>query len=260
MAALKTARRIYRGRALTGAFVVAVAVLVGAVWQLGSGEAAARFQASSGIAAVGARPAGGAVAQYQDAAQGSTEGAQAPATHQESAMDNPIIGAWQTHAVSSTAGVQANLLAFLPGGVLIHAASNFPQSAGIGVWYDAGDGTVVYTFTYRRMDKSTGAYIGSTHVHARVTVAPDGMSYDSPLYTELTDVDDNVTSTGTGTSHATRLVATPPDSFGLFASLSGTTTAPAAAVPVRGAPQVQRGASGGLDSSCATRALQEQFC
>jgi hypothetical protein len=43
-----------------------------------------------------------------------------------------------------------------------------------------------------------------------VTVAPDGLSYDSPLYTELTDPDENVISTGTGMSHATRVVATPP--------------------------------------------------
>ncbi len=125
--------------------------------------------------------------------------------------DNPIIGAWMTHAKSTTAGVQANLLAFMPGGIVMHAASNFPQSAGIGAWYDAGDGTVVYSLIYRRMDKATGAYIGSTRLNVRVTVAPDGKTYTSPYTTTLTDPDDNVTTTGTGTSKATRIVATPPD-------------------------------------------------
>jgi hypothetical protein len=126
--------------------------------------------------------------------------------------DNPIIGAWMTHAGSTTGGnVQANLLAFMPGGIVMHAASNFPQSAGIGAWYDAGDGTVVYTLIFRRMDKATGAYIGSTRLNARVTVAADGQSYTSPYTTTLTDPDDNVTTTGTGMSKATRIVATPPD-------------------------------------------------
>lgn len=259
MVASRTARRIHRGRALAGTIVVALAVLAGGVSQLGSSEAAARLHAS-GSAASDGRSAGGTLAQDQVGAQRTSAGVPTPLTRQQSAADNPIIGAWQTHAVSSTAGVQANLLAFLPGGVLIHAASNFPQSAGIGVWYDAGDGTVVYTFTYRRMDKSTGAFIGSTHVHARVTVAPDGMSYDSPLYTELTDVDDNVTSTGTGASHATRLVATPPDSFGVIASFAGTTAAPSVTSLVSGAPQVQSGAAKGPDASCESAALPEQFC
>jgi hypothetical protein len=125
--------------------------------------------------------------------------------------DNPIIGAWMTHAGSTTGGnVQANLLAFMPGGIVMHAASNFPQSAGIGAWYDAGDGTVVYSLIFRRMDKATGAYIGSTRLNARVTVAPDGATYTSPYTTELTDADDTVTTTGTGMSKATRIVATPP--------------------------------------------------
>jgi len=125
--------------------------------------------------------------------------------------DNPIIGAWMTHAGSTTGGnVQANLLAFMPGGIVMHAASNFPQSAGIGAWYDAGDGTVVYSLIYRRMDKATGAYIGSTRLNARVTVAADGQTYTSPYTTTLTDPDDNVTTRGTGTSKATRIVATPP--------------------------------------------------
>lgn len=134
---------------------------------------------------------------------------QAPKARAQDAADNPIIGAWMTHASSTTAGVQANLLAFMPGGVVMHAASNFPQSAGIGAWYDAGDGTVVYSLIYRRMDLS-GAFIGSTRLNARVTVAADGLSYTSPYTTELTDPDDNVTATGQGTSHATRLVPTPP--------------------------------------------------
>jgi hypothetical protein len=126
--------------------------------------------------------------------------------------DNPIIGAWMTHAGSTTGGnVQANLLAFMPGGIVMHAASNFPQSAGIGAWYDAGDGTVAYSLIFRRMDKATGAYIGSTRLNARVTVAPDGASYTSPYTTELTDADENVTATGVGTSKATRIVATAPD-------------------------------------------------
>lgn len=137
-----------------------------------------------------------------------------PTVQAPAGIDNPIVGAWQTHAKSTTAGVQANLLAFMPGGVMTHAASNFPQSGGIGAWYDAGDGAVVYTFIYRRIDKTTGVYAGSTRVHARVTVAPDGLSYDSPLYTELTDPDENVISTGTGMSHATRVVATPPPAPG----------------------------------------------
>jgi hypothetical protein len=126
--------------------------------------------------------------------------------------DNPVIGAWMTHAGSTTGGnVQANLLAFMPGGIVMHAASNFPQSAGIGAWYDAGDGTVVYTLIFRRMDKTTGAYTGSTRLNARVTVAADGQTYTSPYTTTLTDHDENVTTTGTGTSKATRIVATPPD-------------------------------------------------
>jgi hypothetical protein len=126
--------------------------------------------------------------------------------------DNPVIGAWMTHAGSTTGGnVQANLLAFMPGGIVMHAASNFPQSAGIGAWYDGGDGTVVYSLIFRRIDKATGAYIGSTRLNARVTVAPDGASYTSPYTTELTDADENVTATGVGTSKATRIVATAPD-------------------------------------------------
>jgi hypothetical protein len=129
--------------------------------------------------------------------------------------DNPIIGAWMTHAVSTTAGVQANLLAFMPGGIVMHAASNFPQSAGIGAWYDAGDGTVVYSLIYRRMDKATGAYIGSTRLNVRVTVAADGNTCTSQIATVLTDPDDNVTSTGQGTSKATRVVATPLDAASL---------------------------------------------
>ncbi len=129
--------------------------------------------------------------------------------HAQSAADNAIIGAWMTHASSTTGGIQANLLAFMPGGVVMHASSNFPQSAGIGGWYDAGDGTVVYSLIFRRMDKS-GAYIGSTRLNARVTVADDGASYTSPYTTELTDPEDNVTSTGTGLSRATRLVPTAP--------------------------------------------------
>jgi hypothetical protein len=125
--------------------------------------------------------------------------------------DNPIVGAWMTHAGSTTGGnVQANLLAFMPGGIVMHAASNFPQSAGIGAWYDAGDGTVVYSLIFRRMDKATGAYIGSTRLNARVTVAPDGATYTSPYTPDLTDADDTVTTTGTGMSKATRIVATPP--------------------------------------------------
>lgn len=126
--------------------------------------------------------------------------------------ENPIIGAWMTHAGSTTGGnVQANLLAFMPGGIVMHAASNFPQSAGIGAWYDAGDGTVVYSLIYRQMEKATGAYIGSTRLNARVTVAPDGNTYTSPFTTVLTDADDNVTTTGTGKSKATRIMPTPPD-------------------------------------------------
>lgn len=125
--------------------------------------------------------------------------------------DNPIIGAWMTHAGSTTGGnVQANLLAFMGSGIVMHAASNFPQSAGIGAWYDAGDGTVIYSLIFRRMDKTTGAYIGSTQLNARVTVAADGNTYTSPYTTELTDADGNVTVTGQGTSMATRIVATPP--------------------------------------------------
>ena len=124
--------------------------------------------------------------------------------------ENPIIGAWMTHANSTTAGVTANLLAFMPGGIVMHASSNFPQSAGVGAWYDAGDGTVIYSLIYRRMDKATGAYIGSTRLDGQVTVAPDGMSFSYPFTTELTDPDDNVTSTGQGMSMATRVVATPP--------------------------------------------------
>jgi hypothetical protein len=125
--------------------------------------------------------------------------------------DNPIIGAWMTHANSTTAGVQANLLAFMPGGIVMHAASNFPQSAGIGAWYDSGDGTVVYSLIYRRQDKATGAYIGSTRLNVRVTVAADGNTCTSQIATVLTDPDENITSTGQGTSKATRVVATPPD-------------------------------------------------
>ena len=137
---------------------------------------------------------------------------QPPAAHAQSSADNPIVGAWMTQASSTTGGIiQANLLAFMPGGVVMHAASNFPQSAGIGAWYDAGDGTVVYSLIFRRMDKS-GAYIGSTRLNARVTVADDGGSYTSPFTTELTDPEGNVTATGQGISHATRIIATPPAS------------------------------------------------
>lgn len=130
-------------------------------------------------------------------------------TRAQASGDKTIIGAWMTHASSTTAGIQANLLAFTPGGVVMHAASNFPQSAGLGAWYDAGDGTIVYSLIYRRMDTS-GAYIGSTRLNARVTVADDGNSYTSPFTTELTDPDDNVTATGQGVSHATRVVPTAP--------------------------------------------------
>jgi hypothetical protein len=41
-----------------------------------------------------------------------------------------VIGAWMTHAGSTTGGnVQANPLAFMPGGIVMHAASNFPRSS-----------------------------------------------------------------------------------------------------------------------------------
>jgi hypothetical protein len=135
---------------------------------------------------------------------------QTPMVSAAGSADNPVVGAWMTHAGSTTGGnVQANLLAFMGSGIVMHAASNFPQSAGIGAWYDVGDGTVVYSLIFRRMDKS-GAYIGSTRLNARVTVAPDGNTYTSPYTTELTDADGNVTVTGQGTSMATRIVATPP--------------------------------------------------
>jgi hypothetical protein len=135
----------------------------------------------------------------------------APEAGAAGSADNPVVGAWMTHANSTTGGpVQANLLAFMRSGIVMHAASNFPQSAGIGAWYDAGDGTVVYSLIFRRMDKS-GAYIGSTRLNARVTVAPDGATYTSPYTTELTDPDDNVTATGQGMSKATRIVPTAPD-------------------------------------------------
>jgi hypothetical protein len=130
-------------------------------------------------------------------------------TRAQTSGDNAIVGAWMTHASSTTGGIQANLLAFTPGGVVMHAASNFPQSAGLGAWYDAGDGTIVYSLIYRRMDTS-GAYIGSTRLNARVMVADDGNSYTSPYTTELTDPDGNVTATGQGVSHATRVVPTAP--------------------------------------------------
>ena len=107
---------------------------------------------------------------------------QASAVSAQGNADHPIVGAWMTHAGSTTGGnVQANLLAFMPGGIVMHAASNFPQSAGIGAWYDAGDGTVVYSLIFRRMDKS-GAYIGSTRLNARVTVAPDGQHLHQPVH------------------------------------------------------------------------------
>jgi hypothetical protein len=182
----------------------------------------------------------------------------APSAHAQSRTENPIVGAWTTHAVSTTAGIQANLLAFLPGGVVIHSASNFPQSAGIGAWYDAGDGTVVYTFIYRRMDKS-GAYIGSTRVHARVTVADDGLSYDSPLYTELTDPDDNVISTGQGTSHATRLIPTPPVGSQDAVSRVTSIAPPVGVKPVVAAALLQGVTLQNLDSSCGLN-LQPHDC
>jgi hypothetical protein len=180
------------------------------------------------------------------------------AAHAQSRTENPIIGAWTTHATSTTGGIQANLLAFLPGGVVIHAASNFPQSAGIGVWYDAGDGTLVYTFIFRRMDKS-GAYIGSTRLHARVTVADDGLSYDSPLYTELTDPDDNVISTGQGISHATRLIPTPPVSSQDAGSRVTSIAPPVGAKPVVAAALLQGVTLQNLDSSCGLN-LQPHDC
>jgi len=83
---------------------------------------------------------------------------QAPEARAQTGPDNPVVGAWMTHASSTTAGVTANLLAFMRSGVVMHAGSNFPQSGGIGAWYDAGDGTVVYSLIYRRMDKASGAY------------------------------------------------------------------------------------------------------
>lgn len=246
-------------RTLIGATVVAVAVLGGAIWQLHPSGAAPRPHATNSGTTVGSRPVGGMAELYRYQAQGVVAKSRVDATMASSGADNPIIGAWMTHAVSSTAGIQANLLAFLPGGVLIHSASNFPQSAGIGAWYDAGDGTVVYTFIYRRMDKS-GAYIGSTRVHARVTVAGDGLSYDSPLYTELTDPDDNVVSTGQGTSHATRLVATPPASSGDLGSLAGTTAASAGTTLVGGTTQRQHNTSGAQDPSCGSDSNPGHVC
>lgn len=260
MATLAAVRRSKSMQALIGSTVVTLAVLGGALWQLRPSGAAARPHATTIGTAVGARPVGGMAERFQDQAQGAVPGRQTPATRAQSSADNPIIGAWMTHAVSTTAGVQANLLAFLPGGVVMHAASNFPQSAGIGAWYDAGDGTVVYTFIYRRMDKSTGAYIGSTRVHARVTVAADGLSYDSPLYTELTDPDDNVISTGQGMSHATRLVPTPPVTSADDGSPAGTTVAPAGAKLVDGAVQRQRSATQELGSSCGIDIAREHSC
>ncbi len=161
---------------------------------------------------------------------------QTPQVGAAAGADHPVVGAWMTHAGSTTGGnVQANLLAFMPGGIVMHAASNFPQSAGIGAWYDAGDGTVVYSLIFRRMDRATGAFIGSTRLNARVTVAPDGNTYTSPYTTVLTDPDDNVTTTGTGTSKATRLVATPPDA-----------TATAAAAP-SSAPKTGGGGAAAYD-------------
>jgi len=134
---------------------------------------------------------------------------QAPEAAAQTAASNPIIGAWTTNSTTTTGIITANLYGFMPGGVLTFAGSGFPQSAGVGAWADAGDGTVIFSVIYRRMDAS-GAYIGSTRTNARVTIAADGGSYSTTYDVERSDPQGNVTSTGQGTSQATRIVATPP--------------------------------------------------
>jgi hypothetical protein len=129
-------------------------------------------------------------------------------------ITHPVIGAWATNAVSTTAGVTANLLSFLPGGVVLHAASNFPQSAGMGTWAVADERTVVYSLIYRRQDKATGAYIGSTRLDARVTLDPDQFFWSTTFTTALTNAAGEVTSRGKGFSRAMRIVATPPPDGG----------------------------------------------
>lgn len=130
--------------------------------------------------------------------------------HQADTTTHRVIGAWATNAVSTTAGVTANLLSFLPGGIVLHAASHFPQSAGMGTWEVEDDRTVVYSLIYRRQDKATGAYIGSTRLDARVTLDPDQFFWSTTFTTELTDAAGEVTSRGKGFSRAMRTVVTPP--------------------------------------------------
>lgn len=137
---------------------------------------------------------------------------QAPEAQAQASADHPIVGAWTTHAVNTTVGIQANLIAYIPGGIVILASSTFPISAGIGAWADAGDGTFVVSLIWRRMDAASGAYIGSTRLNGRGTVAADGASYSVTFSVELSDPQENVTSTGQGSAQSTRIVPTPPTS------------------------------------------------
>ena len=111
-------------RKLVGATVLVVALLAAAIWQLHpSGAAPDTSAATSGSTVyqrqtggtgepaqyrqppTDARPMGGLAELLRDRPQAPATGSQAPATRARSELDNPIIGAWQTHAVSSTAGV-----------------------------------------------------------------------------------------------------------------------------------------------------------
>lgn len=151
----------------------------------------------------GATLAGLMLAQRVSPGSAGAEGQADTTTH-------PIIGAWATAAASTTAGVTANLLSFVPGGIVLHAASNFPQSGGMGTWAVQDERTILYSLIYRRQDKATGAYIGSTRLDARVTLDPDQFSCNSTFSTTLTNAAGEVTSRGTGSSRATRIVVTPP--------------------------------------------------
>ena len=80
----------------------------------------------------------------------------------------------------------------------------------MGTWAVEDDRTVVYSLIYRPQDKTSGAYIGSTRLDARVTLDPDQFFWSSTFSTELTNAAGEVTSRGKGSSWAMRIVVTPP--------------------------------------------------
>jgi hypothetical protein len=102
-----------------------------------------------------------------------------------------------------------SLLTYARGGGLTVTDSSVAPALGNvyqGTWAKTGPQEFAFTFLGFQYD-ANGAFAGYIRGHENIRFQPDGKAYDSTATLEFLDKDQNVTGTGTSTSHATRVNA-----------------------------------------------------